>query len=530
MLSFFIETCVNNVFFIILLIILLSILLNCFVFFFDFLLIKDYKILVFYNLITLYVIHILVLLTYLYFDFSSFPYYSSYLNSSFSFNLMPTFVYMDGISILFLLLLTFLMPICLLLHIYYNMQIFFFKLRKNNLLNLLPFSKNTVFFIIMLFFLEAVLFFFFLSADLFNFYIFFEMSMLPLYFMIGLFGSRVNRIKASYYLFFFTVIGSIFFFIGLLFLIYLFGSSDIIFLSNVNIPVSLQKPLWLMFFIPLSVKIPIFPLHVWLPEAHVEAPTEGSVLLAGLLLKLGLFGIIRFLIPIFPDMVLFFNPLISVFAIIGIIYTSCIIFIQLDLKKIIAYSSITHMNFALLGLFSNNLIGIQGSVYMMFTHGIISSGLFIIIGSLYSRYNTRMLAYYQGLNNNFPVLSFFFFVFTLGNLGLPGTGGFIGEFLIFLGIINHNLFVGILSLFSPLLGAIFSILLFVRIFYGIQNLLLENFFFKSRQKKNVFVKIQPIVPLEFFILAYFSFFLFLTGLFPNIYLNAILLSCINLIY
>lgn len=268
----------------------------------------------------------------------------------------------------------------------------------------------------------------------------------------------------------------------------------------------------------MSLKVPIFPIHIWLPEAHVEASTEGSILLAGLLLKIGLFGIVRFLIPIFPKMVFYYYPLIASLTLISIIYVSFIIFLQLDIKKIIAYSSIIHMNFALLGLFSNTVTGLQGSIFMMFTHGFISSALFTLIGFIYIRFNSRIIYYIRGLKNYYPIFSTFFFIFMLGNLGMPGTGGFVGEFLIFLGILNKNIFIAFFSLCAPLFSAIFSLLLFLKLFYGVPLYVPVNlsYNFMHLNKLNFFI---PILSLEFYILIFFSFFIFYTGLFPQSFLN-----------
>ena len=236
-----------------------------------------------------------------------------------------------------------------------------------------------------------------------------------------------------------------------------------------------------------------------MPEAHVEASTEGSVLLAGLLLKVGLFGILRFVLPLFPVANLYFLPLVNTFALLSIIYISFVIFIQMDMKKIIAYSSIIHMNFALLGLFSQTLNGIHGSIYLMFTHGFISSALFIIIGSLYLRMNSRILYYYQGLSRLFPFFSTVFLFLMLGNSGMPGTGGFIGEILILFGVFQKNFFTGILSIIALFFSIIYSLLLFIRVFFGSQSVYLV----KSLNKSNFTLLTET--SLEKSLLLLFSF-------------------------
>ena len=270
-------------------------------------------------------------------------------------------------------------------------------------------------------------------------------------------------------------------------------------------------------------------MHTWLPEAHVEASTEGSIILAGLLLKLGLFGICKFLIPIFPEASIYYSPLVSMIALYGIIYISFIIFVQTDIKKIIAYSSIIHMNFSLLGIFSGNFYSIQGSIYLMFIHGFISSALFIIIGYIYLRHGSRLIYYYQGLKTIYPIFSFFFFLFILGNFGFPGTGGFTSEFLIILGIFSKNFYLGFFSLIGPLLCSIYSLYLYLRIFEGNNffNIFIgyndhynyyKNFFYPNKKKKLYYLNVFSF---EFYILFIFLFFLIITGLFPNIFLNYI---------
>jgi NADH-quinone oxidoreductase subunit M len=274
----------------------------------------------------------------------------------------------------------------------------------------------------------------------------------------------------------------------------------------------------------MAIKIPIVPFHIWLPEAHVEASTEGSIILAGLLLKIGLFGIVRFLLPCFFLECIYFSPLVYTINIITIIYISFSIFIQMDVKKIIAYSSIIHMNFVSLGFFSGTLQGVVGGIYLMFTHGFVSSGLFLIIGFLYTRYSTRLIHHYGGLQNYHPMLASFFFLFSIANFGFPGTGGFVGEFLILIGVFQKNYFIGVIALFGVFLSAIYSLLLFTRIFFGISN------------KNNSLICLgasQAITHVEFYLLSFIGAYIIFSGLFPNIYLNfleAILIKsilCIN---
>ncbi len=272
-----------------------------------------------------------------------------------------------------------------------------------------------------------------------------------------------------------------------------------------------QIILWLAFFASFAVKVPMLPFHIWLPEAHVEAPTAGSVILAGILLKLGTYGIIRFMLPMFPFANIYFSPLVFTMCIIGIIYSSFTTIRQIDLKKIIAYSSVAHMNFALLGLFTNNSLGIEGSLYLMLGHGIVSSALFLCIGVLYDRYHTRNILYYGGLVTVMPVFSTFFLIFTLANIGMPGTINFVGEFLVLIGVFNFNTIVSILGGTSMVLGAVYSIWLYNRLIFG-------KFNFTS------FILFKDLTRREFHLFFPLIFFTLLFGIYPSFILNSLTLS------
>ena len=493
--------------------------------------------------ILFYLIYLYTLTIFAIIGYFKVPYLFFY---SVNFYFINSILFFDHLSILFILLLSFLMPICFFLNIYYpykyNISIihrysfytFFFRsVKYNNHLIYFIVDSGSILFLYLLLFLYISLLFFFLVSDLFSFYILFESSAISLFFMIGVFGSKLNKIKASYYLIFYTIISSIPFFIMILYLIKFYGSSSIFILYFVKIPFYLQKIFWLFFFFSLAVKIPVFPLHSWLPEAHVEASIEGSVILAGVLLKLGLYGIIRFLLPVFTEASVFYTPFIHMISLLSIFFISCVIFSQLDFKKIIAYSSIIHMNFALLGLFSTNISGVQGSIFLMFSHGFVSSSLFILLGFIYFRYNTRLIFYYQGLLNYYPIFSIFFFLSLLGNFGFPGTAGFIGEFLIILGLFTENIFVGFFSLLSPFFCAIYSLLLYSRIFHGISyNVLNYINLFRSEKflgildslpylKLHKYLNLKPtLISSEYYILLIFSFYNFYLGLFPKIYLKS----------
>jgi proton-translocating NADH-quinone oxidoreductase chain M len=234
-------------------------------------------------------------------------------------------------------------------------------------------------------------------------------------------------------------------------------TTDIRILYNTNFSFYRQLILWLSFFFAFCIKVPLFPFHIWLPEAHVEAPTVGSVILAGVLLKLGTYGLLRFVIPLFCDATYFFLPFVYTLCILGIVYTCCSTIRQVDLKKVIAYASVSHMSFVILGLFTSNLQGICGSVFLMLSHGVVSSGLFFCIGCIYDRYKTRILRYYSGLVFTMPIFSLCFFILILSNISFPGTSSFIGEFLILVGLFENNHFSALIATFSIILTAVYSI-------------------------------------------------------------------------
>ena len=298
-----------------------------------------------------------------------------------------------------------------------------------------------------------------------------------MFLIIGIWGSRERKIKASYYFFIYTLTGSLFMFIAIIHIYLTTGTTLYIYLYNYNFNIFYQKLYWLAFFFSFAVKVPMLPFHIWLPEAHVEAPTAGSVILAGILLKLGSYGLIRFSLPLFPKATVFFSPLVLIFCLISVIYASLTAIRQTDLKIIIAYASVAHMNMIIIGLFSLTVEGIEGSLLQMLSHSIVSSALFLCIGILYDRYHSRYVAYYSGLAHTMPIYSMFFLFYIFANISLPGTSSFVGELLILVGIFQENTIVAALAGTSMILGGCYSLLVYNRICYGnIQSNFLNNYF------------------------------------------------------
>ena len=403
----------------------------------------------------------------------------------------------DGISVFFIILTTFLTPICILI----SWKSIVYKIKE---------------YLIMLLITELLLINVFAVLDLFFFYIFFESVLIPMFIIIGIWGSRQRKIHAAYQFFFYTLFGSIIMLIGIVVIYFHTGTTDIQLLAQTEFSNYRQIFLWLAFFCSFAVKVPMLPVHIWLPEAHVEAPTAGSVILAGVLLKLGTYGIIRFMLPLFPYAVLYFTPLVFTMCVIAIIYSSATTIRQIDLKKIIAYSSVAHMNFALLGLFTNNTQGIEGSLFFMLGHGVVSSALFLSIGILYDRYHTRNILYYGGLVQVMPLFSIFFLIFTLANIGLPGTVNFIGEFLVLVGTWKVNTTVIFLGSIGMILGAVYAIWFYNRLVFGqVRFYALQKFVDLERR--------------EFFLLLPLVVMVFIMGIYPVIFLDTFNVSVNNYI-
>jgi len=398
----------------------------------------------------------------------------------------------DGISVFFIILTTLLIFLCL--------------LTSWNSINF-NLKEYLISFLIMEFFLIGV----FCILDLLLFYIFFESVLIPMYLIIGVWGSRERKIRAAYFFFLYTLLGSVLMLLAVIYLYYQVGTTDYEILLTTLLTCKEQKLLWLAFFASFATKVPMVPMHIWLPEAHVEAPTAGSVILAGVLLKLGTYGLIRFSFPLFPEASFYFTPLVYAIAVVGVIYTSFTAIRQTDFKRIIAYTSVAHMNLVIVGMFSFNSIGLEGAILQSLSHGFVASALFLIIGVVYERHHTRMVKYYGGLVHVMPIYVFIFLFFTMSNIGLPGTGSFIGEFLILVGSYQLNTTITFFSATGMVLGGCYSLWLFNRIAYG--NL--------KTQYLNSFVDIGKR---EFLVFLPLLIGTLVMGVYPNIFLDPIHMS------
>ena len=357
---------------------------------------------------------------------------------------------------------------------------------------------------LILFILYFMLLNIFIVQNLFIFFFFFESVVFPMYALILLGGSRVQKVKAANYFFFFTVIGSLFMFISINYLYNIFGTLTItkLMFRMDEIPMEIRHLIWLSFSFSFFVKIPVVPFHTWLPEAHVEAPTIGSVILAGILLKLGIYGIIRVNFYLLPHSNVYFSQYVYILCLVSIFYACIIAIRQTDIKRIIAYASIAHMNLMVLGLYSFTAVGIYGAIYQSISHGLISSALFFLIGCLYTRYKSRSILYYSGLTQAMPIFSFFFFIFTLANISFPLTSNFIGELLIFAGISDLNLGILILSLFGIVLNTIYSLWLCNRMLFG-------------NPKSHLLYGYKDLTKLEIFVFSLLFLLVLMLGIFPN---------------
>jgi NADH-quinone oxidoreductase subunit M len=352
----------------------------------------------------------------------------------------------DGVSVPLILLTTFLMPICILA----SWEAIGTRVRE---------------FMIVFLVMETLMIGVFCSLDMVLFYLFFEGGLIPMFLIIGIWGGP-RRIYATFKFFLYTLVGSVLMLLAILAMYFQAGTTDIPTLLQTSFDPGLQKWLWLAFFASFAVKVPMWPVHTWLPDAHVEAPTAGSVILAGVLLKMGAYGFLRFSIPMFPDATTYFTPLVWTLSVVAIIYTSLVALMQEDMKKLIAYSSVAHMGFITIGIFTFTPQGLQGGIFQMLSHGIVSGALFLCVGVVYDRLHTREIARYGGLVHNMPKYAFVFMVFTLATVGLPGTSGFVGEFLSLLGSFQVNTWVAFLATTGIILGAAYSLWLYRKVIFG----------------------------------------------------------------
>nr|YP_010704439.1 NADH dehydrogenase subunit 4 [Calypogeia neesiana]UYI31516.1 NADH dehydrogenase subunit 4 [Calypogeia neesiana]WCP19555.1 NADH dehydrogenase subunit 4 [Calypogeia neesiana] len=407
------------------------------------------------------------------------------------------YIGIDGISLFFVILTTFLTPICILVG-FYSVE---------------SYKKE---YMIAFFICESFLIAVFCSLDLLIFYVFFESVLIPMFIIIGVWGSRQRKIKAAYQFFLYTLMGSLFMLLAILFIFFQTGTTDLQILLTTEFSERRQILLWIAFFASFSVKVPMVPVHIWLPEAHVEAPTAGSVILAGILLKLGTYGFLRFSIPMFPEATLYFTPFIYALSVIAIIYTSLTTIRQIDLKKIIAYSPVAHMNFVTIGMFGLNIQGIEGSILLMLSHGPVSSAPFLCVGASYDRHKTRIVKYYGGLVSTMPISSTIFLFFTLANMSLPGTSSFIGEFLILVGAFQRNSLVAALAALGMILGAAYSLWLYNRVVFG-------NF------KPNFLLKFSDLNRREVLIFLPFIAGVIWMGVYPEVFPECMHTSVSNLV-
>jgi len=313
--------------------------------------------------------------------------------------------------------------------------------------------------------LEALVIGVFCALDLIVFYLFFELQLVPMFLIIGVWGGK-NRVYAAFKFFLYTLLGSVLMLAAVLAMIGMTGTSDITVLMHHAFDPKIQIWLWLAFFASFAVKMPMWPVHTWLPDAHVEAPTAGSVILAGILLKMGGYGFLRFSLPMFPHASQVFTPLVFTLSVIAVVYTSLVAFRQTDIKKLIAYSSVAHMGFVTMGIFAGNVVGVQGAIFQMLSHGFISGALFLCVGVVYDRMHTREIAFYGGLVNRMPWYSAVFMLFTMGNVGLPGTSGFVGEILTMTGTYHVSTLTALVAASGVIFSAVYALSLYRRVIFG----------------------------------------------------------------
>jgi NADH-quinone oxidoreductase subunit M len=403
----------------------------------------------------------------------------------------------DGISMMFVLLSTLLTPLCVLA----SWEAITSRVKE---------------YMIAFLVLETLMVGMFCALDFIVFYIFFEGVLIPMFLIIGVWGGR-RRVYAAFKFFLYTLCGSVLMLLAILAIYLQAGTTDIpTLIAEIDLSPELQYWLWLAFFASFAVKVPMWPVHTWLPDAHVEAPTAGSVILAGVLLKMGAYGFLRFSLPMLPDASAFFAPLVFALSIVAIIYTSLVALAQEDMKKLIAYSSVAHMGFVTLGIFSVNQQGLEGAIYQMLSHGVVSAALFLIVGVVYDRIHSRAIERYDGLVERMPAYAVAFMIFMLASVGLPGTSGFVGEFLIIVGAFQVNTWLALLTASGMVLGAVYMLYLYRRVIFG--KMTKEDLFSildMNWREKAVFA---PLILLVFWM-----------GLYPPSFLDVMSASVENLI-
>jgi len=415
----------------------------------------------------------------------------------------PILLGVDGISLFFIILTTLLIFLCLL----------------SSWENIHSYLKE---YILAFLVLDSLLIGVFTVLDLLVFYVLFESTLIPMFIMILIWGSRERKIRAATMLFLYTLFGSVFMLAGILYIYWVVGTTDyqIVVAASQFSPFE-QRLLWLAFFLSFATKVPMLPVHIWLPEAHVEAPTAGSVILAGILLKLGSYGFLRFSLPLFPEANFYFTPLVYTIAILGVICTSLTAIRQTDFKRIIAYTSVAHMNIVMIGIYSFNVIGLEGSIIQSISHGFVSSALFLIIGVVYDRFHTRLVKYYSGLVHIMPIYAIIFLFFTMANIAMPGTSSFVGEFLILTGSLKENTSVTFFGATGMILGGAYSLWLFNRVIYG------------NLKKDEGHLHLQysyDVTRREFYVFLPLIIGTLVLGIYPKIFLDPLDASVLNLIY
>ena len=402
----------------------------------------------------------------------------------------------DGISILFIILTTFITPLCI-ISVNNTIKV---KLRE---------------FLIAILIMESFMIGVFCSLDLVIFYLFFEAGLIPMFLIIGIWGGP-KRVYAAFKFFLYTLLGSVLMLVAIISIYWIAGTTDVVQLYEIRIDAKYQNLLWLAFFSSFAVKTPMWPVHTWLPDAHVEAPTAGSVLLAAILLKMAGYGFIRFSLGLFPIASEVFTPFIYTLSVVAIVFTSLIALMQEDMKKLIAYSSVAHMGFVTLGIFTIQQQGIEGSIIQMISHGLVSAALFLCVGVVYDRMHSRLISTYGGIVTVIPKYSVLFMLFTLAALGLPGTSGFVGEFLILMGVFKDNFLVAVIASLGVILGAAYMLWLYKRVVFGkLVNKELEKMIDLNRSE--YFILITLAIPTLFF------------GFYPDPLINTIEVSVKDLI-